>query len=121
MCLRIYSLYASRIHIYFLCVLKSDPRQALVPTHTANGKFPHAGWRCKKFTYVNHDIQVDENAWIYFAKNPNSLEILVNFFARGSSSGWHSGVLSEGRDRSMFFKFNCKGDEQDLKNPNLMS
>ena len=98
-------------------LMKSDPRQVYVETPIASGKSPGVGWRCKVFTYVNHDLAVDENAMIYFAKNPRTQEILVNFFARGSCSDWHSGVLSEGPDKSMFCKFHCKGDEQDLKNP----
>ena len=97
--------------------MKSDSRQVHVETSApqASGKWPGCGWRCKVFTYVNHDV--GEDAMIYFAKNPRTQEILVNFYAMGKKSGWHSGVLSEGDDKSMFLKFNCKGDEQDLKNP----
>ena len=41
--------------------------------------------------------------------------ILVNIFCKGSCSGWHAGVLSEGADKSIFFEFNCKGNEENLK------
>ena len=103
--------------VFAFFLMKSEPRQVLVKTPSASGKYPGVGWRCKVFIYVNHDLEDDEKAMIYFARNPLTQEILVNFYARGSKSDWHSGVLSEGLDKSMFFKFHCKGDEQDLKNP----
>ena len=103
--------------VFAFFLMKSDSRQVHMETSApqASGKWPGCGWRCKVFTYVNHDV--GEDAMIYFAKNPRTQEILVNFYARGKRAGWHSGVLSEGDDKSMFLKFNCNGDEQDLKNP----
>jgi len=65
----------------------------------------------------SRQVQVKTDAMIYFAKNPRTQETLVDFYARGKRAGWHSGVFSEGDDKSMFLKFNCNGDEQDLKNP----
>ena len=105
--------------VFAFFLMKSDSRQVQVETIVpqASGKWPGCGWRCKVFTYVNHDVGVGEDAMIYFAKNPRTQEILVNFYAMGKKAGWHSGVLSEGDDKSMFLKFNCNGDEQDLKNP----
>ena len=85
-------------------------------------KQPGYKWRCKNFTYYNH--AVNEEGTIYFAKSPCCFTILVNFVAKGrlpqgctfrSSSGWHKGIFSEAKDGSFFCRFNCFGDEQDLK------
>ena len=91
-----------------------------MPDH---GKQPGYKWRCKNFKYYNH--AVNEEGTIYFAKSPCCFTILVNFVAKGrlpqgtpflSSSGWHKGAFCEAKDGSFFCRFNCFGDEQDLKN-----
>lgn len=107
--------------VFAFFLMKSDSRQVQVETIVpqASGKWPGCGWRCKVFTYVNHAAWYSsgDDAMIYFAKNPRTQETLVDFYARGKRAGWHSGVFSEGDDKSLFLKFNCNGDEQDLKNP----
>ena len=114
MCLRISLLCVS--HLRFSHEIW--PHQALVemPDH---GKQPGYKWRCKNFKYYNH--AVNEEGFIYFAKSPCCFTILVNFVAKEgctfrSGSGWHKGIFSEAKDGSFFCRFNCFGDEQDLKN-----
>ena len=61
---------------------------------SVSGKFPVAGWRCKAFTYINHEFNEDKS-WIYFAKDPISDEILINYHSKHGSSDWHSGKLRD--------------------------
>ena len=79
-------------YIRIFVLMKSDPRQVSVEMPSVSGKFPLAGWRCKAWTYVNHDLD-NEKSWIYFAKDPKSKAILVNFFSKGSCSDWHSVLM----------------------------